>query len=316
MTRNALVRACLMCALMAWAAPATESAARSAAPVEDGYDLWLRYRQLPSGPRLTEYRGALTRVVVDASSPTIDAARDELTRGLGGLLGNAVTVDKSVSSNGSIILGTPKSSRLVASLELDAALKRVGPEGFVLRSITVGGKRATVIAANSDVGVLYGAFDLLRRVQTLQGVSNLAVSERAAHPGAHARPLGQPQSQRRARVRRIVVVGLAAPSGFASRTVSRLRARQCVDRHQRRGADQRQRQREVSHAGVSDQGRRARRRVPPVRRQGVSHRALQRSDRDRRIEDRRPARLQPCARGGRTRPTRSTSTYPTSAGSW
>ena len=49
MTRNALVRACLMCTLMAWAAPATEVAARSAVPVEDGYDLWLRYRQLRAG---------------------------------------------------------------------------------------------------------------------------------------------------------------------------------------------------------------------------------------------------------------------------
>ena len=73
MTRNALVRACLMCALVAWAAPATESAARSAAPVEDGYDLWLRYRQLPNGPRLTEYRGAFDarrrrRELADAST--------------------------------------------------------------------------------------------------------------------------------------------------------------------------------------------------------------------------------------------------------
>jgi len=176
MTWNVVVRACLTCALVTWAAPVTESAAHSAIPVEDGYDLWLRYRQLPNGPRLTEYRKTLTRVVADASSPTIDAASDELTRGLGGLLGNAITADRSVTSNGSIILGTPKSSPIVASLKLDAALKSAGNEGFVLRSTTVAGKQATVIAANSDVGVLYGAFDLLRRVQTLQSVSGLAVT--------------------------------------------------------------------------------------------------------------------------------------------
>ena len=93
-TRNALGRACLIAALVAWAAPAHESTARTAAPVEDGYDLWLRYRQLPSGPRLTEYRAAMARVVLDASSPTLDAARDELTRGLGGLLGASIPVEK------------------------------------------------------------------------------------------------------------------------------------------------------------------------------------------------------------------------------
>ena len=135
-----------------------------------------------AGRDSTEILGALTRNVVGARSPTIGAARDELTRGLRGLLGNAVTVDKSVSANGSIILGTPKCLAL-ASLKLDAALQGVGPEGFVLRSTTVGGKRATVIAANSDVGVLYGAFDLLRRVQTLQGVSNLTVVSAPTHPG-------------------------------------------------------------------------------------------------------------------------------------
>jgi alpha-glucuronidase len=176
MTRSAVVRACLICVLVAWAAPTPPSLAHSAAPVEDGYDLWLRYRQLPSGARLTEYRGALSRVVVDADSPTIDAARDEVTRGLGGLLGRPIPVDRTVTSNGSIILGTPKSSKLIASLGLGPALGRVGGEGFVVRSMLVGGKRAMVVAANSDVGVLYGAFDLLRRVQTLQSVSNLSVA--------------------------------------------------------------------------------------------------------------------------------------------
>jgi alpha-glucuronidase len=173
-TRNALGRACLIAALMAWAAPTHESAARTAAPVEDGYDLWLRYRQLPIGPRLTGYRAELTRIVLDGSSPTLDAARDELTRGLGGLLGVSIPVEKSVSANGAIILGTPNGSPIVKSLRLDDALKSAGKEGFILRSATVNGKRATVIAANTDVGVLYGAFDLLRRVQTLQSVSNLS----------------------------------------------------------------------------------------------------------------------------------------------
>ena len=42
--------------------------------------------------------------------------------------------------------------------------------------MTVNGKRATVIAGNSEIGVLYGAFDLLRRVQTLQIVTNLSAA--------------------------------------------------------------------------------------------------------------------------------------------
>lgn len=176
MRRNALVRVGLLCALVAWAAPTHESSARTAAAVEDGYDLWLRYRQLSNGLRLTEYRSRLTRVVVENGSPTLDVARDELVRGLGGLLGKTIPVEKAVAFEGAIVIGTPKSSPIVASLRLDAALKDAGREGFVLRTATVNGKRTTVIAANNDIGVLYGAFDLLRRVQTLQPVSNLSAT--------------------------------------------------------------------------------------------------------------------------------------------
>ena len=91
---------------------------------------------------------------------------------------------------------------------------------------------------------------------------------------------------------------------------TRLRARERVDRHQRRGAHERQRERDSPDAGVSREGRGARRRVSSVRHSRVSHRALQRADRDRRAA-RPPTRsTRRCARGGRRRPTRSTSTIP------
>jgi alpha-glucuronidase len=50
---------------------------------EDGYDLWLRYRLIDDAARLTEYRGAITHLVVNPGTPTINAARAELVAGLG-----------------------------------------------------------------------------------------------------------------------------------------------------------------------------------------------------------------------------------------
>lgn len=175
MTRSVLFRACMLCALIGFSSPTSESAARAAAPVEDGYDLWLRYRELAAGARRTEYRAVMTNIVVDAPSATLDAAREELSRGLNGLLGANLATGSKVASNGAIVLGTPKGSKLIAALKLDAALRDAGDDGYVLRSTTVDGNRVTVIAANRDVGVLYGAFDLLRRVQTMQSVSTLFV---------------------------------------------------------------------------------------------------------------------------------------------
>ena len=72
-------------ALLLFAAPAFGQ--RGAPPSEDGYDLWLRYRLVADASRLAEYRAAITSIVIEGDSPTLRAARDELSAGLTGLLG-------------------------------------------------------------------------------------------------------------------------------------------------------------------------------------------------------------------------------------
>ena len=144
-------------------------------PAEDGYDLWLRYRLVADAQRLGEYRAALSHLVVEGDSPTLRAARDELTVGLGGLLGTEVRRADRIRGDGAIIAGTPRTSRLVAALPLANDLRRAGAEGFVLRTVRVSGRQATVIAANREVGVLYGTFALLRLLQTDRPLRDLAV---------------------------------------------------------------------------------------------------------------------------------------------
>ena len=132
----------------------------TAAAAEDGYDLWLRYPPIETPLRLS-YAQRATAVVQDSRRPTLQAAAVELRRGLSGMLGTAPAIGL---RDGSIILGTPGSSRLIATLHLP--LKAAGAEGYCLKSARVEGHAATVIAANSDVGVLYGTFAYLRLLQT------------------------------------------------------------------------------------------------------------------------------------------------------
>ncbi|HEV2671645.1 MAG TPA: alpha-glucuronidase family glycosyl hydrolase [Gemmatimonadales bacterium] len=145
------------------------------APAEDGYDLWLRYRLIADTTRLSEYRRAITQLVVQSESPTISAARAELVTGLHGLLGRDIPTARDVTRDGALVLGTPASSRLIAALPLAAALREAGAEGFVIRSMTTAGRHGIVIAANGDVGVLYGAFHLLRMLQTNAPLAGLDV---------------------------------------------------------------------------------------------------------------------------------------------
>jgi alpha-glucuronidase len=142
----------------------------SSAAAEDGYDLWLRYGKVDAAayPAL---ESAVRELVTGGASPTLDAAQRELERGLSGLAGKPLARVDAPTRDGAVIFGTPRSSALVAALHLDLAA--AGSEGYRIRSASVNGHAATVIAANSDTGVLYGAFHFLRLVQTRQALHAL-----------------------------------------------------------------------------------------------------------------------------------------------
>jgi alpha-glucuronidase len=128
---------------------------------EDGYDLWLRYHQVEPS-----YRIPVSALVPQGTSPTITAATSELERGLSGLAGRKIEIAKNASA-GAVVYGTPATSPLVRSLA--PHLTSLGDEGYLIRTRN----HVTVIAANSDSGVLYGVFAYLRLIQTRQKLDNL-----------------------------------------------------------------------------------------------------------------------------------------------
>ena len=125
---------------------------------EDGYRLWLRYDRITTEAQRTAYVRALDQIVLvtptGAESPTLVAARDELHTGLAGLLGGEVPVT------------------IVKSID---RIPEMG-DGFVLISTRLNHVGEVRITAGHDAGVLYGAFDLLRRIQTRQSLDRLEVT--------------------------------------------------------------------------------------------------------------------------------------------
>jgi alpha-glucuronidase len=150
----------------------------SFAHAEDGYDLWLRYRPVEA-PWLERYRKSIHEIVPPATAS--NAAVGELTRAITGMLRTAPAIVKQADRDGAIVLGTPTSSAAVAKLHLD--LDDLGAEGYLLSSVMLDGHRATLIAANTDAGVIYGTFRFLRLLQTRQPIERLALrsSPRVQH---------------------------------------------------------------------------------------------------------------------------------------
>ena len=142
---------------------------------EDGYRLWLRYDLINNNQLLASYRNSVTSVHFPVGTPTLVAAKDELQMGLEGLLGRKILIQTNLS-NASIVVGTVKSSNIIASLGMDQQLIKVGEEGFVILTTKKDQKNVIAIAANSDVGVLHGVFHFLRLLQTGQTIQNLSIT--------------------------------------------------------------------------------------------------------------------------------------------
>lgn len=158
-------RLCAVLALLACA---------GGAGAEDGYRLWMRYQPVATTVAAV-YRRQLAEVVAPDGTPMQRATRDELARGLSGLLETAPPMRTAITTDHALVLGTPQSSALVAAFGNEIAT--LGDEGFLIRQVRTGGRDVLLVAARRDVGVLYGMFHLLRLLQRGMPLQGLDVRE-------------------------------------------------------------------------------------------------------------------------------------------
>jgi alpha-glucuronidase len=147
-----------------------------AACAEDGHRLWLRYDPV-EGPLRGDYAREATEIVLDSAGASVAGA--ELERGLSGLLAKQIVIRKRIDRDGAILLALASNPNLRA---LHIETGDLGREGFLLRTARVRGHAATLIVANSDSGFLYGAFALLRRMQTHEPLDQLNIRSAPAYP--------------------------------------------------------------------------------------------------------------------------------------
>jgi alpha-glucuronidase len=139
------------------------------------YDrLWLRYEQLPARS-LEMYRRQVTSIAVHGNSATFDLIRAELSQGCSTSLGMPVAVGD--SDEASVVVGLPQTSALIRKLQWEAKLKRLGPEGFRIRTVRDANRDIIVIASTTDIGALYATFHFLRLLQTGHPLNHLQTDQ-------------------------------------------------------------------------------------------------------------------------------------------
>ncbi|MEZ0482937.1 alpha-glucuronidase family glycosyl hydrolase [Fibrella aquatica] len=128
---------------------------------DDGYRLWLKYDLITNVPKRQAYAQAAQFIGLSGSLPVLKSAADELQMGLKGLLGKSVPV-----------LGNTTNRKGGIMLVVKPGAEGLNNEGYQITrtagNITITGK--------SDAGVLYGAFALLRQLQTGQAIDQLALT--------------------------------------------------------------------------------------------------------------------------------------------
>jgi alpha-glucuronidase len=140
---------------------------------EDGYELWLRYKPVENKQLLATYRSSITSIQLNGNSATTNAIREELANGLQGLLQVKIPFANTVAENGTLIIGTAAASKTIADAASQKEWQSLGEEGYFLFSKNILGKSCLLIGANTDIGLLYGSFELLRLLQTNSPVKSL-----------------------------------------------------------------------------------------------------------------------------------------------
>jgi alpha-glucuronidase len=149
-------------------------AALAPARAETGYDAWLRYK--PLDPAIRPMYARLPAAVVAADgSPALETARQELLRGVRGMLGRTLRIESRLPAEDAIVLATFDSlPRLAPGL-------KVRPEtiqdSYFLETTALDGHSVLLIAAPNDRGVLYGVFAFLRLMALHREIENLDVRE-------------------------------------------------------------------------------------------------------------------------------------------
>ena len=145
------------------------SAIAFSASAEDGSRLWLRFNKTTTDANL------FSSIVTSTKSLPYKEFQSAWTELKGKELASITIVE-----NGSLLIGTAKDKQ-IRNLGLQKELVALGNEGYMIKSVSVNGKKATVVASLTDKGLLYGVFHLLRLVQLNEFSDQLNVKEKPSY---------------------------------------------------------------------------------------------------------------------------------------
>ena len=144
---------------------------------DDGYKLWLNYVKVSNETLRKSYEKQISSIVYQSESPVIQSAVKELKTAFAAFTGNDLAIVRTTNeSTGAVVLAYGRDKAL-SILKITRELEALGRDGYMIR--TVAGK--IYILGNTDRGVLYGVFHLIRLIQTERIITTLDIRQKPAY---------------------------------------------------------------------------------------------------------------------------------------
>ena len=140
------------------------------------YKAWLQFNPLDTGQHNQDL---FRNIIAEGANSTVQAAASELVQAAESMFNFKPTVSEIATVAGpKIILGTVDTSDWIRDRAVDLQLDRIEADGFVIKAI----EDVVVVAGGIPAGVVFGAFDLIRRIQIGQNLHALDVLENPQVP--------------------------------------------------------------------------------------------------------------------------------------
>ena len=127
------------------------------------YKAWLQF----NSPSEQYNQDLFKNIVAEGENSTVQTAGTELAQAIESMFSFKPSVSEThpVSGATRIILGTVETSKWIHNFADELGLDRIERDGFVIKTLKEGTDVAITVAGKIPAGVIFGAFDLIRRIQ-------------------------------------------------------------------------------------------------------------------------------------------------------
>ncbi len=144
------------------------------------YKAWLQFSPFDTKQSI---RNLFKNIVAEGVNSTVRTAGSELAQAVESMFGFKPSVSETAAVGGpKVVLGTAETSAWIRDRAEELALNRIEDDGFVIKTVKDGDSDAIVVAGRIPAGVVFGVFDLIRRIQVGQDPLELDALENPQVP--------------------------------------------------------------------------------------------------------------------------------------